>query len=283
MPRPRPFSFPPWRGEIAAECDRPEIRGLLAGLDARLAGPDAEVLHEGRNTVTALRLMAADGFVREVAVKDFRLRGLTRLKTVFAASKARRAWIGARALLDAGLLTAAPIAYGEIRRRGLVLRAVFLAERLTEGTEIRALFRDRPPDALRPILAGLARALRHGHDRGIVHRDLSDGNVFVLGAVSAGAEAAGREGGGEFRFYFLDTNRVRTMRRVGRFGRAKNLIRLGVPQDLRLDFLKAYAGEARLRPSFLFFYARSKAFFEGWLRIKKKMRLRRWARRLKIQ
>ncbi len=273
MPRPSPFSFPPFRGEIAAEYDRPEIRGLLAGLDARLASPGAEVLHKGRNTVTALRLASADGFVREIAVKEFRLRGLTRLKTVLAASKARRAWIGARALLDAGLLTAAPIAYGEVRRRGLVLRAVFLAERLAEGTEIRVLFRDRPADLPGPVLAGLARAVRRGHDRGVVHRDLSDGNVLVVGAGSEG----------EFRFYFLDTNRVRKKRRLGRFARAKNLIRLGIPPDLRRAFLSSYAGEAGLRPSFAFSYALAKAFFAGWLRFKKKMHLRRWARRLKIQ
>jgi serine/threonine protein kinase len=272
MLRPSPFLEPPFRGEIAAEYDRPEIRELLSGLDVRLAGPDAEVLHRGRNTVTALHIAAADGIIYEIAVKEFRLRGLGRLKTLLVASKGRRAWNGARALLEAGLSTAAPIAYGEVRRRGVVDRVVFLAERLTEGTEIRAFFRDRPPDALRPVLAGLARAVRSGHDRGVIHRDLSDGNVLVAGGE-----------GGEFRFYFLDTNRVRRKRRVGGFARAKNLIRLGAPPDLRRDFLKSYAGEAGLRPSFVFFYARTKAFFEGWLRFKKKARLRRWARRLKIQ
>ena len=270
------FFIPPFRGEIAVEYDRPEIRGLLAGLDDRLGGPDAAVLHKGRNTVTALRLAALDGGEFEIAVKEFRVRGLTRLKTLLSASKARRAWNGARALLQAGLLTAAPVAYGEVRRRGLVVQAVFLAERLMEGTEIRELFRDCPADTLRPLLAGLARAVRLGHDRGVVHRDLSDGNVLIAGG-------AGEKGGGEFRFYFLDTNRVRRKRRVGRFARAKNLIRLGVPQGLRHDFLKSYAGEAGLRPSFFFYYSLSKAFFEGWLRFKKKTRLRRWARRLKIQ
>jgi hypothetical protein len=271
MLRPDPFFIKPFRGRIAAEFDRPEIRGLFADLDARLAGPDAGVIHRGRNTVTVLALALADGRIREIAVKEFRLRGLNRLKTLLVASKARRAWSGARALLDAGLRTAAPIAYGEIRRRGLVVRAVFLAERLSEGIEIRGLFRDQPADALRPVLAGLARVLRRGHDRGVVHRDLSDGNVLVAGQ------------GEELQFYFLDTNRVRRKRRVGRFGRAKNLIRLGIPPELRRGFLDAYAGEGGARPVFTFFYIRTKAFFEGWLRFKKKTRLRRWARRLKIQ
>jgi hypothetical protein len=270
MLRPDPNFF--W--EIAPEFDRPEIRGLLGALDARLAGADAAVIHTGRNTVTVLPVAAADGRILEVAVKEFRLRGLTRLKTMIVASKARRAWAGARALLDAGMPTAAPIAYGEIRRHGFADRAVFLAGRLTEGTEIRGLFRDLPADALRPVLAALARAVRSGHDRGVLHRDLSDGNVLVAGG------AGPRE---DFRFYFLDTNRVRRKRRIGRFARAKNLIRLGVPAELRRFFLEAYAGEAGVRPAFAFSYFRTKAFFEGWLRFKKKTRLRRWARRLKIQ
>jgi hypothetical protein len=270
MLRPDPHFF--WR--IAAEFDRPEIRGLFADLDARLAGPDAAVIHKGRNTVTVVPLTLADGRTREIAVKEFRLRGLTRLKTLFVASKARRAWSGARTLLDAGLPTAAPIAYGEMRRRGLVVRAFFLAERLSEGTEIRGLFRGQPAVALRPVLAGLARILRRGHDRGVVHRDLSDGNVLVAGGAGEGEE---------LRFYFLDTNRVRRKRRVGRFARAKNLIRLGIPPELRRGFLDAYSGEGGVRPMFAFFYTRTKAFFEGWLRFKKKTRLRRWARRLKIQ
>ena len=274
MLRPDPFFIAPWRGEIAAEYDRPEIRGLLGVLDARLAGADAAVIYKGRNTVTVIPLMSADGRSIDVAVKEFRLRGLTRLKTLLVASKARRAWIGARALIDAGLPTASPIAYGEIHRRGFTDRAVFIAERLTEGTEIRGLFRERPADDLRPVLSALARAIRRGHDRGVVHRDLSDGNVLVAGGAGEGEE---------LRFYFLDTNRVRRKRRVGRFARAKNLIRLGVPPELRRGFLDAYAGEKGVRPLFAFFYFRTKAFFEGWLRFKKKTRLRRWARRLKIQ
>jgi hypothetical protein len=270
MLRPDPHFF--W--EIAAEYDRPEIRGLLGALDARLAGADAAVIHKGRNTVTVIPLVLADGRLIEAAVKEFRLRGLTRLKTLLVDSKARRAWAGARALLEAGLPTAAPIAYGEIRRRGFADRAVFIAERLPEGTEIRGLFRERPADALRPVLSALARVIRRGHDHGVVHRDLSDGNVLAAG---------GDREGEELRFYFLDTNRVRRKRRVGRFARAKNLIRLGVPPELRRGFLDAYAGEKGARPLFAFYYFRTKAFFEGWLRFKKKTRLRRWARRLKIQ
>ncbi len=272
MLSPSPLFLPPARGEIAAAFDRPEVRELIAHIDARLGLPGVEVLHKGRNTVTAVGIDAGGGRKLEIVIKDFRLRGLTRLKTLLAASKARRAWRGAHALIEAGLPTAVPIAYFETRRWGVVQRAFFLAERLAEESEIRLLFRQAAADALRPVLADLARTVRRGHDRGIVHRDLSDGNVFVAGGPDAGV-----------RFYFLDTNRVRRRRRVGRFTRAKNLIRLGIPPDLRRGFLEAYAGQAGLRPSFVFFYAKSKSVFEGWLRFKKKARLRRWARRLKIQ
>jgi hypothetical protein len=269
-PPARRFSIPPFRGEIAAAYDTPEMRGLLAALDVHRAAPGAAVLHATRNTVWVAGPVASFGQPVEVAVKEFGLRGLNRLKTLFVASKARRAWNGARALQAAGLATAVPIAFGEERRRGLAVRAVFLAERLDGGTELRELLRGRPAAELQPLLAALAGFVRQGHDLGVVHRDLSDGNVLVLGPEAP-------------RFFLLDTNRVRRRRRLGTFARAKSLIRLGIPVDLRRGFLDAYAGEGGARPFFLFLYVRTKALFEGWLRFKKKAHLRRWARRLKIQ
>ncbi len=118
----------------------------------------------------------------------------------------------------------------------------------------------------------LARELRAAHDAGLLHRDLSDGNILVE-----------RGPDGSFRLHFLDTNRVRSRRRLGGRARAKNLIRLGIPQDRRREFLSLYAGGGGPEPSFIRRYERSKAAFERWLRFKKKARLRQWARRLKLQ
>ena len=271
-PAARDFRLPPYRGLIVPEFDTSETRGLLARIDSLADDPTAEVLQAGRNLVVAARTTAADGRVIDLVIKAFRPRGFSALKTIVVPSKAVWAWRGALHLGAAGLLTPLPVACLEARSRGIVRRSFFLAERLKEGTEIRGLLRDLPPDRLRPLLAELAHAVRLGHDRGVLHADLSDGNVLVQGLP-----------GGPFRFYFLDTNRIKKRRRLGPLARARNLVRLGIPPALRRGFLEAYAGGAGPRPAFAFLYARSKSAFSGWLRFKKKAKLRAWARKLKIQ
>jgi len=260
------------RRRVAAVYDVPEVRAFLETIEESLRKPDVEVLHSGRNIITAVRLPLSGGRTIDLVIKEFRPRGLQRLRTLFGASKAARAWRGAATLAEAGLPTASPVAFIERRRRGSVERAYFIAERIVGAVEIRAFFGGLAEADLRPLLAALARTVRDGHDRGILHGDLSDGNVL-----------AARDADGTIKLFFLDTNRVRRRKKIGDSARAKNLIRLGVPPALRTEFLTMYAGERGLRPSFARRYARAKSAFEGWLRFKKKTRLRRWARKLKLQ
>jgi tRNA A-37 threonylcarbamoyl transferase component Bud32 len=260
------------RVRVEPAYDTPEIRAWLETVEALPGRPGAEILHRARNVVTAVRVALADGRVLDLAVKEFRPRGLHRLRTLFGRSKAERAARGAAWLLAAGLRTPAPVAVVERRRRGTVEKAWFAAERVRDAVEIRALFRDLGGAGLRRLLSGLARELRAVHDAGLLHGDLSDGNILV----ERGSE-------GSYTLHFLDTNRVRCRRRLGERARAKNLIRLGIPQDRRREFLTLYADGVGPRPSFVRRYERSKAAFERWLRFKKKARLRQWARRLKLQ
>jgi hypothetical protein len=257
--------------ELSAAHDTPELRRFLESVEAALRGEGAEVLHSGRNTVTAVRISPAGGRSLDLVVKEFGLRGFLRLKTLLVPSKAAKAWRGAKALLAAGLQTPAPVAWLEARRGGTVRRALFITERAA-GTEIRGILRDRPEAELRPLLGELARVLRAGHDRGVLHRDLSDGNVLVE-----------RRADGGYDFRFLDTNRVRRRGRIGGRARAKNLIRLGIPPALRGFFLERYAGGDGPTPAFARRYNRAKAAYERFLKFKKKAKLRRLAQKLKIQ
>jgi len=255
--------------------DKPGFRTWLEAVESLPSAPGAEILHAGRNIITAARVPLDDGAVLDLVVKEFRPRGLQRLRTLAGRSKAERAARGARLLRRAGLRTPAPLAVLERRRRGTVEKAWLAAERVRGAVEIRGLFRDLRGPELRRLLEGLARDLRAAHDAGLQHRDLSDGNIL--------AETGP---GGEHIFHFLDTNRVRATARQGgltRTARAKNLIRLGVPQEARREFLALYAGGSGPEPAFVRIYERSKASFERWLRFKKKAKLRRWARRLKLQ
>lgn len=260
---------------IEPAFDKPGLRAWLESVEDLPSAPGAEILHAGRNVITAARAALEDGTVLDLVIKEFRPRGLHRLRTMAGPSKAERAARGARRLRQAGLLTPAPVAVLERRRFGTAEKAWLAAERVRGAVEIRGLFRDLRGPALRRLLEGLARVLRIAHDAGLEHRDLSDGNILV-----------GTGPGGEPIFHFLDTNRVRATSRRGGLRpavRAKNLIRLGIPAESRREFLALYAGGSGPDEAFVRIYERSKSSFERWLRFKKRAKLRRWARRLKLQ
>jgi hypothetical protein len=265
--------LPPFRGAVDGEIRSPDLEAALGRLPELASGPGAEVLHSGRNRIVALDLPVSAGRALSCVVKSFRSAGLQKLKTLVLPSKAAKAWRGARALAAAGFETPRPVAYLERRRGGLVAESHFVAERVPGLPEIRSLLRDPAPDGLRPLLAALAASVAALHRSGLLHRDLSDGNVLV------------RREGGAYSFVYLDTNRVRTRKRLGRFSRAKNLVRLGIAPADRAFFLERYA-EARGEkpgPVFARLYRTAKSSFTAWLRIKKALRLKKAARALRIQ
>jgi len=183
--------------------------------------------------------------------------------------------------VENGFETAEPIAVFERRRGGIAVESVFISGRVRGGREIREHFLQSSEIVLRRLLSSLAPVLARLHGRGIVHRDLSDGNILVF----ENEEAAAAPAGGGFRFLFLDTNRVRR-RRPGIFNRARNLVRLGVPPGLQPFFLDQYAAAAGgrfRRRRFGLSYRISKRVFISWLAFKKRLRLRALARRLRIQ
>lgn len=255
------------------------LTAALKDFPELLRSPSAETLHDGRNKIVAVRLSPD----REAVVKIFGARGFHKWKTLVFPSKGLRAWAGAVALEEKGFGTALPIAAFDRRRRGIATESVFVAERMRGGREIRELFREFPEPALRRLIADLAPVLARLHQDGLVHRDLSDGNVLVLEEKPADSGAS--PSFPVFHFLFLDTNRVRR-RSPGCFGRARNLVRLGLPSALRPFFLDRYAsaaGEAFPRKRFGFYYRTAKRSFEFWLALKKAFRLRTVARKLRLQ
>lgn len=261
-----------YRGLIREGGDAVALVAALRDISDIWSRPGTTVLNEGRNRVGVVRVELASGRSVEVVVKEFSCRGVDRMKTLALPSKAKKAWEGALALEERGFATARPIGYLEKRRRGLVERCFFLAERLSSADEVRGLFRTLPPDELNDLLSDLAGELSRLHDRGILHRDLSDGNVLVR-----------RPAGGRAAFVFLDTNRVRVRKRIGLLSRVKNLIRLGVPASFQKRFLAEYFRPRALPRVAWLWYKINKAVFAGYVGLKKTLRLRRIARRLGIQ
>jgi serine/threonine protein kinase len=231
----------------------------------------AEILSEGRNRIVRLSLPLSSGVVADIIVKEYSYRGINKLKSLVLPSKAERAWRGAAALVERGLGTAFPVACLAKKKGGFIERSFFLAERIAGAVEVRGLFRDLPPSELEPLLGALAGFLSAVHAAGILHRDLSDGNVLIRNLDA-----------GRFDVFLLDTNRIRLRRRLGGLARAKNLIRLGVPASHRELFLARYCGGPP--PAvFRLWYKINKFVFANYIALKRRLRLRRLARAIRIQ
>jgi len=271
VPDERALKIGGYHGLIAGAYDDPVFLAALTPLEGLWARPGAEILSEGRNRVGRLTAPLSTGVAADIIVKEFSSRGVNKLKSLVLPSKAERAWRGAAALVERGLGTAHPVAWLAQRKRGLVERSFFLSERIAGAVEVRGLFRELPPSELEPLLGALAGFLSAVHAEGILHRDLSDGNVLVRKIDAGGLE-----------FFLLDTNRIRLRRRVGGLSRAKNLIRLGLPASHREYFLARYFGG---RPPVLphLWYKINKSVFTSYIALKRRLRLRRLARALRIQ
>jgi hypothetical protein len=261
-----------YRGMIAADFDDPLFLRAFDPPGDLWSRPGIEILHDARNRVGRMRFApSSSGAARDIMVKEFSTRGVNKLKSLFLPSKAAKAWKGAMALVERDLGTARPVAYLLRKRRGFVERSFFLSERIDEAVEVRGLFRDLPAPELENLLSSLADFLSVSQAKGIWHRDLSDGNILVK-----------KDAAGNFRFYLLDTNRVRLRRRVGRWRGVKSLIRLGIPASHREFFLRRYFGGPP-PGKYRLWYKISKTVSSSYVELKKKLRLRQLARKLRIQ
>jgi len=226
----------------------------------------------GRNRLAVVTLPGSSGRPVEAVLKQFGLRGIDRLKTLIFPSKALKAWRGAKALVEKGIPTPLPLACLERKKGGLTAEAYYLAEKISSVQEVRHFFRSLVGKDLDGLLRSLAVFLREVHRRGILHKDLSDGNI-LLGSESQGGPV----------FFLLDTNRVRIKKNIGPLGAAGNLVRLGVPRRAQPSFL-AYYWLGRPVPRFFgLWYRLRKKWYTGAVGLKKALRLKKLVRRMGLQ
>ncbi len=273
-----------YRGRIHPDFDRPAFRYTLASVRELTASPSAEVILDSRNRVVALAVPVDPPRRAEVVVKEFRPKGFHRLKTLVLASKDRKAWRGAAACLARNVQTPRPLACLARRAAGVVVESYFVSERVFGVREVRYLFRELSGEPLRQLLVELAAFLRRAHDRGLLHRDLSDGNILVAGGpppAGAPRPAFVRDDvpGAPYEFYLIDTNRIRVRRRIRWLARVKNLVRLGIAAADQPFFLDAYLGEHRGSTLLRYWYKKKKKSYADYVALKKKLGLRRRAKR----
>lgn len=259
-----------YRGAIAADyADQALLKALSEPLLLMASG---QVFHSGRNRLAAVALADSSGRTTEAVLKQFRPRGADRLKSLVFPSKPLKAWRGAVWLLRRNIATPRPLAFLERKIGGLTAEGYFLAEKLDNVQEVRHLFRSLAGEEMDKLLRALAVFLRNCHGPGILHKDLSDGNIL-----------AGADGRGGYVFYLLDTNRVRARKKIGLLAAAGNLVRLGVPQQHQPSFLSYYWQGRPVPRRFLVWYRFRKKWYTGMVELKKRLRLKKLARKLGVQ
>jgi hypothetical protein len=266
----KPVALGHFRGAVdSARCDRAFLEALSDPLRLMASG---EVFHSGRNRLAVVALADSSGRRVEAVLKQFRPLGVDRLKSLVFASKALKAWRGAAWLLRRNIPTPRPLAFMERKNRGLTVEGYFLAEKLDTGREVRHLFRSLAGEEMDKLLRALAVFLRNCHGLGVLHKDLSDGNILAVA-----------DGRGGYGFNLLDTNRVRIKKKIGLLAAAGNLVRLGIPLQFRLSFLSYYWQGRPVPPLFWAWYRFRKKWYTGMVGLKKRLRLRKLARKLGVQ
>lgn len=275
----RSFESTDWVGLVAESLPL----GDPAAEAARLADPASAVatLHWGRSYLYRARVQPADGPALDVVVKQFRNDGWRRrLDRRLRGSRAARAWSTARRLRRHGVPTPEPLLLVESRRPDGP--SLYVCRHLADVVEARYVIRalnagrlaaEHPRLARGPFLDALGELARDLHAAGVVHRDLSVGNVLVRAG----------EPGTRPRLFVVDLSRSRRSRGPGMLRRTRELTRLNLRRDAdQRRFLAAYWGrpEERLGATYLLFRVLQASF-----RLKQplKGRLRaplRWSKKL---
>ncbi len=259
-----PFDFSSYRGRINPDFHRPRFIEKLSQFDHLLQGSSHQILFDGRNRISVVPFPMAEGKIVDIVVKEFFARGLNRAKTIFLPSKAQKAWWGGVALLIREIPTPVPVAYLEKKHSLFIDEGGYLSVLEEDVEEIRYLFLRLSQEDLSSLVQALAHHLHCCHKKGILHRDLSDGNILVR-----------KDAPDTHTFFLIDTNRIRVKKRIGILKRIKNLARLGIPPVFQRPFLEEYVGFGRLKKWMWFWYRTCKNTYDWQIRLKKRLHLGR--------
>ena len=235
---------------LLSAFDAPVLRAFLADTAARIALPDAVVLHEGRNRTVKMDLVLSTGRALSLVVKSFGVQGIFRdWNDRRKGSKAERSFRVAVRLHTAGVGTPPPIAcveYWQGRRlRGSYFVSRFEPELTCFRDELIRLYRHDPLCAkLVSLLQIVADAIRGMHAAGVLHNDLGNQNIML--------RRIGNAAWGDVQF--VDLNRARLCSHLSLRAIARDLSRIALPSDFLRIFFEMY------------FQARAPAEFLRWER-----------------
>ena len=232
----------PYRGEIAAEHDCPELRRALQALSSRLEDASLPVLSTGADKVLLMHLPLAGG-TTTVAVKIFKRQSwLKDWSDRVRKSKAERSWRLATHLQQAGVGTPKAIAWLDKWQRGRLLESYYICEYIEAPTLTAVLadilHRQRDNAPLMQVLQRVAPAVRKLHEAGVAHGDLGNQNILLPQDNNLPVQ-------------FIDLNRARiSATGLSLRDRARDLCRIALTGPYRKIFHHMYFGDGEIPPAF---------------------------------
>jgi len=168
-----------YSGRVHPRFNSESLQDVLSQGRNLLDVPGVRILESSRNRIGEVFLPGPEGVLIPCILKEFRPRGIDLLKSALIRSKACKAWRGSWSLVESSVDTALPIAYLENWSGPFLDHALFFALSVTDAPELRSLLRSDQEESLESLIKMLAAFVKRCHGHGILHRDLSDGNVLV--------------------------------------------------------------------------------------------------------
>lgn len=235
---------PQWLGVVAVATDKSIEQTLGAYMPANmLAAQELTVLRDTRNRLWNIRLDSQEDEIQTVKLN--RAKGIKKLTYRFMPSKGMRHWNNATEMLRRGINTPQPLAYFERHHNcgiednyyvcrfvpnAFSARDVFTAFKRGE-TEFKSLTKDTIFDLMAGFIAKM-------HNRNIVHRDLSSGNLMMT------------YDNAELQFYAIDIGRavIDKSKQITAMQRGLDLKRIcyKLNWDDRALFMQAYHRHAEV-------------------------------------
>jgi serine/threonine protein kinase len=190
---------------------------------------EGEMVYEARNQ---LKKFSVEGY--DVIVKRYKKpHYINRIAYSFVRpSKAKRAYEFALKLLELGLDSPEPIAFIEETTGGLLDRGYFISIYEKDYTDIRQLMLGNEKNAA--LLAALSNYIVGIHDKGVLHLDMSPGNILY------------KKIGDKYCFTLIDINRMQFRPSISTEKRYSSFKRISSNEEVLTEMAKVYAAAANL-------------------------------------
>jgi tRNA A-37 threonylcarbamoyl transferase component Bud32 len=201
------------------------FKEFVASVPERIEAGDATLIYKGRNELWQLEYMGKEYVVKSFCYPHF----INRIVyAFFRSSKAQRSYEYAQLLLKEGIHTPYPVGYYTVRRGFLFSESYYVCEKsICPYTYAHLLNGDVTPTE--NILRAIARTTAHLHEKGMLHKDYSRGNILFKEEPDGGVHVE-----------IIDLNRIRFMH-VGMELGCKNFERLPGTKRMYEIFADEYA------------------------------------------